>query len=602
MVANIWTSARPSSSSGVAPSAGKRAQPIEASISTMPPSTRYGRRSDVAEPSDEGRRLLLGARADREDDELVAADPGDGVARPDDGLEPTRDALQHLVARVVPADVVDLLEAVEVDDHQRERVRRAPRALQRLLDPVVEQALGSAGRSARRGARATRPPGRGRRAGGRRRRRDAARRPRGTITSADDARFAHRCRAGRGRERRRQAAASAAAPKPRGFAHSVWDRLHAASLFSPPATPPLVPAVRSSLTVRSLRGLPSPPHSGEARPSNEGTSPERGQDLGSARAEPRLVMIAESARSPASSSLALVVACFAVFGFSVEALVDALGVRGARRRLRHRSRAPHHPEPDHRAGARRRARRADRRATRPSSGSSPRSLPAASTSSPRSSIRPGSGWVTSSSPRSSGAWLGAPVVVALFAGSILALVPALVILAHAGQGGPQGRDPVRAVPRWRRRDRAVLGATRSSTGGSGRAALLARVSVADGLAGCGMRRGRRRGGDDHAVRRRRIPRSRTRSSTSRRRRSGMRSAAAATRRSSLLDLRRARTALEGYLDAHPPCDEALEEIEATERDAIAPRRGDRHARGRRECRRPISTRAREALVLGAERR
>ena len=37
----------------------------------------------------------------------------------------------------------------------------------------------------------------------------------------------------------------------------------------------------------------------------------------------------------------------------------------------------------------------------------------------------------------------------------------------------------------------------------------------------------------------------------------------------LLDLRRARTALAGYLDAHPPCDEALVGISTTEQEAIA---------------------------------
>lgn len=37
----------------------------------------------------------------------------------------------------------------------------------------------------------------------------------------------------------------------------------------------------------------------------------------------------------------------------------------------------------------------------------------------------------------------------------------------------------------------------------------------------------------------------------------------------LLDLRRARTALAGYLDAHPPCDEALVGVSTTEQEAIA---------------------------------
>lgn len=36
----------------------------------------------------------------------------------------------------------------------------------------------------------------------------------------------------------------------------------------------------------------------------------------------------------------------------------------------------------------------------------------------------------------------------------------------------------------------------------------------------------------------------------------------------LLDLRRARAALAGHLDARPPCDEALADIAKTERDAI----------------------------------
>ena len=37
----------------------------------------------------------------------------------------------------------------------------------------------------------------------------------------------------------------------------------------------------------------------------------------------------------------------------------------------------------------------------------------------------------------------------------------------------------------------------------------------------------------------------------------------------LLDLRRARTALAGYLDAHAPCDDVLVGIATTEREAIS---------------------------------
>lgn len=36
----------------------------------------------------------------------------------------------------------------------------------------------------------------------------------------------------------------------------------------------------------------------------------------------------------------------------------------------------------------------------------------------------------------------------------------------------------------------------------------------------------------------------------------------------LLDLQRARKALVRHLDAHPPCDRALQDVEKTEREAI----------------------------------
>ena len=78
-------------------------------------------------------------RPQREHDELVAADAGDGVRLSDDRLEAPCDRAEHLVARLVSADVVDALEPVEVDDEERERLLGAPRARERLLDPVVEQ-------------------------------------------------------------------------------------------------------------------------------------------------------------------------------------------------------------------------------------------------------------------------------------------------------------------------------------------------------------------------------------------------------------------------------------------------------------------------------
>jgi hypothetical protein len=49
-----------------------------------------------------------------QDRELVAAEPGDGVAGADDVVQPVRRIGEELVAGLVPCLVVDALEAVEV--------------------------------------------------------------------------------------------------------------------------------------------------------------------------------------------------------------------------------------------------------------------------------------------------------------------------------------------------------------------------------------------------------------------------------------------------------------------------------------------------------
>ena len=54
----------------------------------------------------------------QQDGELVAADAGDQVTGADAALEPLGDGEQHLVTGGVPAAVVDVLEAVEVDEQQ----------------------------------------------------------------------------------------------------------------------------------------------------------------------------------------------------------------------------------------------------------------------------------------------------------------------------------------------------------------------------------------------------------------------------------------------------------------------------------------------------
>ena len=57
--------------------------------------------------------------------ELVASEPREQVLLADLAAEALGDLAQQLVAALVPEDVVDLLEAVEVDEQQREAVARA---------------------------------------------------------------------------------------------------------------------------------------------------------------------------------------------------------------------------------------------------------------------------------------------------------------------------------------------------------------------------------------------------------------------------------------------------------------------------------------------
>ena len=74
-----------------------------------------------------------------DDDELVAAQPGHGVARPQRRVDAARDADQHLVADVVAERVVDVLEPVEVDEQHGDGARAAVRAGQRGVEPVAQQ-------------------------------------------------------------------------------------------------------------------------------------------------------------------------------------------------------------------------------------------------------------------------------------------------------------------------------------------------------------------------------------------------------------------------------------------------------------------------------
>ena len=94
---------------------------------------------------DQGRRLGVGqVREDQR--ELVAADPGHGVALAQGRAHPLADLLEHVVADPVAEGVVDLLELVEVDQDDREQAAVAPAARHRLAQAVLEQEpVGQAG-------------------------------------------------------------------------------------------------------------------------------------------------------------------------------------------------------------------------------------------------------------------------------------------------------------------------------------------------------------------------------------------------------------------------------------------------------------------------
>ncbi len=81
--------------------------------------------------------------------ELVAAQTRDGIDLADAGIEPVRDRAQQFIADQMPERVVDLLEIVEVEAEHR-KAESAADLRDRLLDPLAEQACGSAISSARR--------------------------------------------------------------------------------------------------------------------------------------------------------------------------------------------------------------------------------------------------------------------------------------------------------------------------------------------------------------------------------------------------------------------------------------------------------------------
>ena len=75
----------------------------------------------------------------QQDAELVAAQAGDRVGVAQRALQPRGDLLQQQVAHVMAERVVDLLEVVEIHDHDHGGVAVAAAGADGLVDPVAEQ-------------------------------------------------------------------------------------------------------------------------------------------------------------------------------------------------------------------------------------------------------------------------------------------------------------------------------------------------------------------------------------------------------------------------------------------------------------------------------
>ncbi len=84
--------------------------------------------------------------------ELVATEPRHESVGPDRLAQPRSEIAQHLIAEVVTERVVDLLEAIEVEQHHAERLLALPRGRDPLVEPSPEPlAVGQPGQLVGRG-------------------------------------------------------------------------------------------------------------------------------------------------------------------------------------------------------------------------------------------------------------------------------------------------------------------------------------------------------------------------------------------------------------------------------------------------------------------
>ena len=79
-------------------------------------------------------------------DKFVAAEPGHHVLNPRQRAQPLGDGAEQKVAAVMAEGVVDLLEAVEVDEVQRDLAADVRRQRERAVQPLDQaRAVGEAG-------------------------------------------------------------------------------------------------------------------------------------------------------------------------------------------------------------------------------------------------------------------------------------------------------------------------------------------------------------------------------------------------------------------------------------------------------------------------
>ena len=97
-------------------------------------------RHHLDQPARQPRCARHVGQSGNDDDELVAAQPRDGLLLAENAAEDLCHTAQQAVADVVPKSVVDQLETVEVEEQERHTQLLAARATDRVADAFVEQA------------------------------------------------------------------------------------------------------------------------------------------------------------------------------------------------------------------------------------------------------------------------------------------------------------------------------------------------------------------------------------------------------------------------------------------------------------------------------